>query len=184
MNKVKIALALLSIAIVVGPLAGLFLVYRDNLIGLILPPQVKNILSGGGSSGSKLSQLSQDLSNFTSAQSGSHLQYNSATGAFSYPLNFTNPLTTQLSISQLSAEVVSGNNVTLGNVSIQPINIDPGANAIINATGNLDQNEVKQLEAQYQSGNLNVSLENVTMSVGGISVRINQINNVGSILTG
>jgi preprotein translocase subunit SecD len=108
-------------------------------------------------------------------------QYNPATGAFSYPFNFTNPLSTQLSISQLSAEVVSGNNVTLGNVSINPINIAPGASAIINATGTLSQNEVNQLEAQYQSGSLNVSLENVNVDVGGISVHINQISNIGSI---
>jgi epoxyqueuosine reductase QueG len=112
-------------------------------------------------------------------------QYNNVTGAFAYELNVTNPLTTQVSLSQLSAEVVGGNNVTLGTVSAQPISLAPGASAIISIAGNLDQNEIKQLAAQNSGGtNLNVSLENVNVDVGGIKVHFNQLNNVGSIPTG
>jgi hypothetical protein len=185
MNKVKFALTLLSIAIIVGPLAGLLLVYRDNVVGLILPPQVKSMLSGKGSAGS---QFSQDLSNFNSPQSGRQLQYNPDTGAISYPFNFTNPLTTQISFDQMSAEVVgviNGNNVTLGNVSVPATTIAPGANAIMNATGNLSKSAVSQLAAQNSGAtNLSISLENVNVDVGGVKVHISQINNVGSIPTG
>jgi hypothetical protein len=182
LDKVRIALTLLSIAIIVGPLIGLLYVYRDNVVGLIVPPQLKNLLSGGDSSGSQSSQL---LPNFQMPQPVGQPQYNNVTGAFVYQLNVTNPLTTQLSLSQLSAEVVGGNNVTLGTVSAQPISLAPGASAIINITGNLNQNEIKQLTAQNSSGtNLNVSLENVNVDVGGIKVHFNQLNNVGSIPTG
>ena len=38
MNKVKIALTILTIAITVGPLLGVVYIYRDNLVGLVLPP--------------------------------------------------------------------------------------------------------------------------------------------------
>jgi hypothetical protein len=110
-------------------------------------------------------------------------QYDSATGAFSYPFNFTNPLTSQISINQFSAEVVGENNALLGNVSIQPINIAAGASGIINATGTLSQSAINQLEAEYQSGNLNISLENVNVNVGGVNVHINQINNIGTLFT-
>jgi hypothetical protein len=184
LNKVKIALTLLSIGIIVGPLAGIMYVYRDNLVGLVFPPQVQSLLSGGGSSGSQGSQLSQDLSDFKLSQSGEQLQYNPSTGVISYPFNFTNPLNTPISFDQMSAEVVSGNNVSLGTLSIQPTTIAPGANEIINATGNLSQSAISQLAQNSGATNLNIGLENVNVDVGGVKVHINQINNFGSIPTG
>jgi hypothetical protein len=129
--------------------------------------------------------LSQDLSNFNSPQSGGQLQYNPATGAISYPFNFTNPLNTQISLDQMSAEVVGGNNVPLGNVSIQPTTIAPGANVILDITGNLNKSTVSQLSAQNSgAANLNISLENVNFDVDGVKVHVNQISNFGSIPTG
>ena len=154
------------------------------MVGLIVPPQVKNMLTDGGSSGSQFSQLSQDISNFNSHQSGGQLQYNPDTGAISYPFNFTNPLNTPISFNQMSAEVVGGNNVSLGTVSIQPITVAPGANAIIDVTGNLSQSTVSQLAQNSGATSLNVGLENVNVDVGGVKVHINQINNFGSIPTG
>ena len=53
MDKVKIALTMLSILIVIGPLAGVAYVYRDNLLGLVVPPQIKSLVSGGDSTGSQ-----------------------------------------------------------------------------------------------------------------------------------
>lgn len=41
MDKVKIALTILSIAIVIGPLVGVAYVYRDNLLGLVVPPKLR-----------------------------------------------------------------------------------------------------------------------------------------------
>ena len=185
LKKVDVALTLISIAIIVGPLAGIMYVYRDNVVGLVFPPQVQSLLGFGGSSGSQESQLSQDLSNFKLSQSGAQLQYNPDTGVISYPFNFTNPLNTPISFDQMSAEVVGGNNVPLGTLSTQPTTIAPGANVIINATGDLSKSTVSQLAAQNQGAtNLNIGLENVNIDVGGIKVHINQINNFGSIPTG
>ena len=46
MEKVKIALTLLSIAIVVGPLAGMAFIFRDNLAGLVFLPEINSIVNG------------------------------------------------------------------------------------------------------------------------------------------
>ena len=53
MDKVKIALTVLSILIVIGPLVGVAYVYRDNLLGLVVPPQIKNMVNGGDSTGAQ-----------------------------------------------------------------------------------------------------------------------------------
>jgi len=180
MGKVKTGLTLLTIAIIIGPIVGVIFVERNNLIGLILPPQFSSMLSGVGSANSTTSQLSQFFSNIQAPQAG-QLQYDSATGAFSLPFNITNPLSTQVSVNQVSAEVVSGSNVPLGNISVSPMTIAPGASVILDVAGNLNQNTVNQLAAQNSTASgLNVSLENVVVNVDGVVVHINQMN-IGSI---
>ena len=101
MDKVKIALTILSIVIVIGPLAGIAYVYRDNLLGLVVPPQIKSMISGGDSTGS------QSQPQFQPPQLVGQPQYNAQTGAVSVSFNFTNPLTNKISIDKLSAEVQS-----------------------------------------------------------------------------
>ena len=150
----KIALTLISIAIVVGPLVGVLLVYRDNLMGLVLPPEIKDLSSNSNKDSSSVSKF-LNISVLQLPTLAGQPYYNQQTGAFSYPINFTNPLSTEISVDQISAEIKSKNsNIILGNISItQPIKIAPGANGIINATGILDPATVNQLKDQY-SGNM------------------------------
>ena len=181
---VKISLTILSIVIVVVPLVAEVYAYRDDLFGLVLPPQIRDLMNGGNSKGnsSQSSQLVQSLANFQMPQPVGEPQYDPATGAFTYPFNFTNPLNSEISLNQFSAEVVGPNNTPLGNVSIAPIDVGPGQNAVVTVTGNLSQEAINQLEAQYQSGNLDISLKNVNVNVAGISVHIDQISDIGQIL--
>jgi len=185
-DRVKFALTILSIMIIVVPLVVEVYVYKDNLEGLVLPPQIKDLMNGGnnGNSGSftnPQSSASSSLPNFQMPQPVGQPQYDPATGAFSYPFNFTNPLSTQLSLTQLSAQVVTEDGTPIGNISIpQTISIAPGANAIIAVVGNLNTEEVNQLAAQYQSGNLNIALNNVNVVVGGVSIHMDHID-AGSI---
>ena len=183
MDKVKVALTILSIIIIVVPLLAEVYVYRDNLEELVLPPQMKDLMNGGNSGTSTTPQSSAlpSLPNFQMPQPVGQPHYDPATGAFSYPFNFTNPLSTQLSFSQLSAQVVTEDGTQIGNVSIpQSISIAPGANSILTAVGNLNTEEINQLAAQYQSGTLNIALNNVNAVVGGVSVHIDHID-AGSI---
>jgi hypothetical protein len=183
MDKLKIALTLLSIAIVVGPIAGVVLVYKDNLPGLVLPPQIQSLVNGDNSSPSNTDTLPTDiLPQFEMPQPVGEPKYNSQTGEFVYPFNFTNPLETKISFDQLSADVSLGNGQTLGTISLdQPINIDPGASEVINATGIMSQDSINQLIAQYGNNNLdNIVLNNVNVTVGGVNVFIPHID-AGSI---
>ena len=186
MDRVKFALSILSVMIIVVPLVVEVYVYKDNLEGLVLPPQIKDLMNGGnskssGSSTDPQSSASSSLPNFQMPQPVGQPQYDPATGAFNYPFNFTNPLSTQLSLTQLSAQVVTEDGTPIGNISIpQTISIAPGANAIIAVVGNLNTEEVNQLAAQYQSGNLNIALNNVNVVVGGVSIHMDHID-AGSI---
>ncbi|MGD0996293.1 MAG: hypothetical protein ABR909_12315 [Candidatus Bathyarchaeia archaeon] len=178
MDKVKIALTILSILIVIGPLAGITYAYRDNLLGLVVPPQIKSLVSGGNSTGS------QSQPQFQTPQIVGQPQYNAQTGAFALSFNFTNPLTNGISIDNLSAEITSADySVSLGNISLsQPINIASGETSIINISGILNQNAISQLEAQNPGVNsINISLENLNVEVAGITVHMDQVNDVGQL---
>ncbi len=177
MDKVKIALTVLSILIVIGPLVGVAYVYRNNLLGLVVPPQIKDMVNGGDSTGA------QSQPEFQPPQLVGQPQYNAQTGAVTVSFNFTNPLTNQISIDKLSAEVQSEDGVSLGNISLnQPIQITPGETSIINVSGILNQNAISQFEAQNPGVNgINISLANLNVNVAGINVHMDQVNNVGQL---
>ena len=194
MEKVKLALTILSVAIIVVPLLVEVYAYQNNIVGLVLPPQINNLLNGGSNSNNsdsndsgavvgQTNQLTQVLPNLQLPQPAGQPTYNPATGAFTYPFNFTNPLKSDISVDHLSAQVVGDNGTPLGNVTISPVDIAAGASVTLNATGNLSQSAIAQLESQYQSGTLNVSLRNVNVDVGGVNVTIDRINDIGQILS-
>ncbi|MGA3060393.1 MAG: hypothetical protein ABSD92_08490 [Candidatus Bathyarchaeia archaeon] len=168
MDKVKIALTLLSILIVVGPLVGAAVVYRSNLAGLVIPPQVKNLTSGNSTA-----------SQFQTPTLVGQPQYNAQTGVYTASFNFTNPLTTGISIDKLSADVKSTDGASLGNISIsQPLQISSGETSIIGVSGVLNQAAISQFEAQNPGVNsMNISLANLNVDVAGVTVHMDQINN-------
>jgi len=184
MNTVKIALTLLTIAITVGPLVYVVFIYRDNLVGLVLPPQFANLgqnlgqnMSNGNLSSSQFNITGSD---FQMPQLVSAPQYNPDTGEFNLSLNVTNPLTNELSIDQLSVQIQSkDNNALVGNISIpQPINIQPGESSIINVTGIMPQDMFNQISGQ-NTGNIdvnNIILKNLNVVVGGIKIHFDEID--------
>jgi len=144
----------------------------------VVPPQVKSLVSGGDSTGS------QSQPQFQPPQLVGQPQYNAQTGAFTVSFNFTNPLTSEVSIDKLSAEVQSEEGgVSLGSISInQPLQITPGETSNINVSGILSQAAISQFEAQNPGVNgINISLANLNVDVAGVNVHMDQVNNVGQL---
>jgi hypothetical protein len=180
MNTVKIALTLLTIAITVGPLVYVVFIYRDNLVGLVLPPQFANLGQNMSDGNFSSSQLNITGSDFQMPQLVSDPQYNPDTGEFSLSVNVTNPLTNELSIDQLSVQIQSkDNNALVGNISIpQPINIQPGESSIINVTGIMPQDMFNQISGQ-NTGNIdvnNIILKNLDVVVGGVKIHFDEFD--------
>jgi len=179
MNTVKIALTLLTIAITVGPLLGMVYIYRDNLLGLVLPPDTQGMANLTNSSPNMAT-----LENLNPISSIGNPTYDQNTGKFSYPVNFTNPLPQQISVENLSANIVcTENGAKLGTVTIpNSLTLQPGNSSIIDITGNINQQVLHQYKSQYGNGdNVNVSLENFNVTVGGVTLHLDQISNIGTI---
>jgi len=185
MNKVtivKIALSALTIALTVGPLLGVVYMYRDNLIGLVLPPETSGAYSLTNNEISNLN-LTQ-LQSLQPIKPLANPTYNQTTGDFSYPLNFTNPLPQALQLDGLSADIKTGNGQLLGTISIpDAIHVESGQSAVIDITGNINQAVLDAYKAQYGS-NAKVSVENINITVGGISLHLDDIPGLDSIQLG
>jgi hypothetical protein len=180
MNKTKIALTILTIVISIGPLLGVVFIYRDNFMGIVFPPQIQDVINGNnnGNSGSPFGATASD---FQMPTISNQPQYDPQTGNFQLAVNFTNPLNSTISVDQFSAQIKDAdNNALLGNISLaNPINISPGENSIIDIAGNLSQDTINQIQAQYGQ-NPNIALENINVVIAGITLHLDELN-IGQI---
>lgn len=186
MKKLKIALTLFTILVIVVPFVAIVIAYRDNLIGLILPPEFSNLEkslnqnSGENPSSSSPIPINITDTDFQTPQLVGTPQYNPTTGDFSVAVNATNPLSNEISVDHLSVQIQSkdGSGLT-GNISIpQAINIQPGESAIINIEGVIPQQLYDQIKGQ-SADNIdfnNIVLKNLDVTVGGIKVHMDQVD--------
>ena len=181
MKKLKILLTVLSIAIIVIPIVVVVLEYQNNLLGLVVPPELANLANGNNNSnGNNSNSL---LGSFQLPQSVGEPQYNPETKTASFTFNFTNPLKTPLTINKLEAGIVSHNDgVLLGNVSIgNPLSLAPGQTADITALGVLSNDAINYFKTHYAGQNsLNVDFVNLNVDIAGIKVQVDR-QNIGEI---
>jgi hypothetical protein len=182
MNKLKIFLTILSIAITVVPLMTVVYIYRDNLIGLVAPPELMSLTNGDGGNSVGSSILNPDTP-FEPPQSVGEPTYDPNTRTATFTFNFTNPLKTPISIGELSAGInVHEDGFHLGDVNIsQPVTFKPGQTELITAYGVLSSDAINYLKTQHAGASyINVDFTNLNLEVSGIKIQIDQ-QNVGNI---
>jgi hypothetical protein len=175
MNKLKILLTLLTIAIAVVPIASVVYIYRGNLLGLVVPPQVMNLAKSGGSG--------VIGSGFEPPQSVGDPQYNPDTRTATFTFNFTNPLKTPITIDLLDAGVkCHSDSFHLGDVSLdKPITFAPGQTQLITAYSILSSDAINHFRNQHAGETyVNVDFTNLNVEVGGVKIQVDQ-QNVGNI---
>jgi hypothetical protein len=134
LNMARLALGVLSVVLLVGPLLGTVFVYRDNLSGLVIPAELKTLvnsdhsgsLSGLGSenvsalngssvsvtfsnsslvNGSSVSVSLGGLSDKPLKASNITTVYDPVSRTVRFSFDFTNPLGIGLSLNSLTADV-------------------------------------------------------------------------------
>lgn len=173
MNKLHLVLTVLSIAIIVVPIAGVVYAYRGNLVGLVLPPELESLASGNYST-----------SRFQPPTPAGQPTYDPATNTFTFSFKFTNPLQNAISVENLSADVICKEyGVLLGNISVsQQVTLAPSETVAVSASGCWTQVALDHFKA-YHSGpeddDINVALENVNVYVAGVQVHIDELADAG-----
>ncbi len=178
-NKVKVLLSLITIALTVGPLLGVVYVYRDNLVGIIMPPETAGQFSITNSDIANL--------NFTALEEMNPIEplcdptLNMTTGNFIYDLNLTNPLPQEISIDNISVDVKTADGQFLGTIGMpQGLHLESGESGVIDISGNLNPELLESYKAQAGS-NAQIALDNITLTVGGISFHLDELPGLGNI---
>jgi len=175
---VKLALTLLSILIVVVPIAFVLLQNQDDLLGMVVPPEFSQIISGD-SEGSDVASsfLSSD---FKLPEMVGEPTFDALTKTAAFTFDFTNPLKTDLNVNVLESGIFTSDGVFLGDVSIKdPIKLSPGERVDITALGVLSDEGLNYLKNTDLSS-INLDFVDLNLDVAGVAVHFDK-QNIGDV---
>lgn len=192
MNKLKWGLRTITLCCVILPLLFTVLAYQNNLIGLIVPPQVTAAMSGNSQA---IQEVLPDFSNMSNVKPtfNDDFQFNPTDGTFSFSINLTNPLDTPVKVNSFSLTVTDENGTILGTINLgNPVTLVPDKNSTIPVEGALSQELITLLQnsginpadPNFNPENIgeigldlnNIHLTNVNLDIGGIQLHIDELN--------
>jgi hypothetical protein len=179
MQVVGLLLALLSVSLVVVPVGAVVVIYRDDLAGLVVPPEVKGVINGDtsfilndnvGSITGYSSDPNDVLNGFvTPTFVDAHVDETSHT--FTVRVNVTNPLNYDLTLNELSIDVLSIQGQTLATVNIgQPVTMPSGQSTIVQVQGSWTQAGDSFITDHWYDSSITVALANIVVNVNGVTV--------------
>jgi hypothetical protein len=173
MQILGLVLILINIGAIAGPVAGVAIVYRDNLSELVIPPEINQIVE----------ETSVAVSEFQLPQLVNYA-YDPIAKTVTVVANFTNPFNLNVTINSLVADVVCNEHkVTLGHAGIAyPVELNRGVTAYITAVfaWSVDA-EIHFLTQHLGESSISISLENIVVDISGITVEAPASYNIGNI---
>ena len=166
MVRVRLLLTLITLAIAVGPLAGVIIVYQNNLLGLIVPPELMKIMKGNFVTGESLQPPK-----FV----GSQYDVTSRTATLTF--NFTNPFDLDMTLKSMSAGVeCSVHKVPLGDSALEPpITSRAGETALITVLGTWTQDAINHFQTVHTGEkSIDVDLVGLTIDISGINIQMKE----------
>ena len=171
MNKIRLLLTLITIAIVVIPLVGTLLAHQGNLLGLIVPPEMNELaddfMGGDGDNGSGLEPPTMV----------GEPQYDEATRTFSMTFQFKNSFPLDITIKSLSGNIeCEEHRFHLGTASLsEPVSIDAGETGTMTVLGTWTDEGMNHFENEHGDEELvDVVLVDFAVDVSGIQIQIDQ----------
>jgi hypothetical protein len=166
MDRLHFGLLLLSIAIIALPIIGAVALYSNNLIELVVPPELQILLNGDYSELFTPPTL-QGLSGFDPTKQ-----------TVTFTFKVTNPLPNALTLyNSTGALECTQHNFLLGNISLpQPATIPAHQTADVQATYYITQDGVLHvLTAHLGQSSLDVNFENLNIELAGATIHINEV---------
>jgi len=195
MHALSVVLLLISIGTIVGPIGAVAIIYRDNLVQLVVPPQINNLINGNNN------VMQDNGNNNNNNDNGNNGNNNSGGGglinpvfvgaqiisearAFTVTVNVTNSFSYDLTLNSINATVESSqDNYQLGTISLTtPVTILANQTSAVTVSGAWTQDaENYVLNNSGGATSIDVNLVNTTVDVNGIVIQETQPINVGNI---
>jgi LEA14-like dessication related protein len=171
LDKVRLILTAITIAINVVPIAGVLLMNQNNLLGLVVPPEINTVINDvivpDG-------QLGESLGNVTFVDS----HYDNASRTVTLTFEVTNPLQFDIAVDSMSADVrCDEHDFPLGHAIINnPVAISAGETATIDVAGTWTQDAIKHfLTAHAGAQKIDVELTRISLTVNGVSIQTDEV---------
>jgi hypothetical protein len=171
MDKVRLLLTLITIAIIVVPIVGMLLAYQGNLLGLFIPPEINEMaddfMGGGGTNGAGLEPPTMV----------GEPQYNEATRTYSATFQFKNSFLVDLTIKSLSGNIkCAEHGFTLGNASLsKPVSIDAGETGKLTVLGTWTEEAISHFETGHEGEEfVDVVLVDFAVDISGLQLQFDQ----------
>jgi hypothetical protein len=209
MQAIAIVLLLVSIGTIVGPIGAVVVTYRDNLVQMVITPQVSDILNGNIQSAVQNNSTDNGGNNDNgngnggndngSTDNGNNLsggfdslvtpvfvgaQIDNISRTFSVTVNFTNTFGVDLILNAVSADAqCSQHGYPLGTISLaNPVTINAGETSQITVSGSWTQDAENHVQTEHaEATSVDVNLVNLTVDVNGIVISQPEPISVGSI---
>jgi hypothetical protein len=171
MDKVRLLLTLVTIAIVVVPLVGIVLAYQDNLLGLFITPEMTEMaddfMGGDGI----------DDSEIEPPTIVGEPEYNPATRTFSISFQFENPFPMDITIKSLTGNIeCAEHRFHLGVATIrEPVSIDTGETGILTVLGTWTVEAINHFESEHGDEELvDAVLLDLAVDISGLQLELGQ----------
>lgn len=178
MQLIGVVLLLISVGLVVGPVGAVIYIYKDDLSGLIIPPEVKGLVNGDSSLFINDNTGGGDDSPFGSFVQPEFVSANidNAARTFSVTVNVTNSFTIDLTLNNLSTDVDTPNHQRITNVALSnAYTIPPGESALVTVVGSWTQAGEAYFLDHYATGeSAQVVLVNTVIDINGVTVELSE----------
>jgi len=192
MHALSVVLLLISIGTIVGPIGAVAIMYRDNLVQLVVPPQISNLINGNNNVMQDNGNNNNNNDNGNNNSGGGGLinpvfvgaQINSEARTFTVTVNVTNSFSYDLTLNSINATVESSqDNYQLGTISLTtPVTILAGQTSAVTVSGAWTQDAENYVLNNYGGAtSIDVNLVNTTVDVNGIVIQETQPINIGNI---
>jgi hypothetical protein len=205
MQALGIILVLISVGTMVGPIAAVTIMYSNNLEGLVITPQIKDIMNGNsallpinsGSNNNNNNNYNDDQYNYTDNNGENSnnnngfmspvlvsSQIDSTARTVTVVANVTNPLGYDLTVNSFNSTIVcSQDNYQIGVINLgNPVMIPASQTAQVTITGYWTQDaENHVLTSHPGTTSIAINLVDTTIDVNGIVVQSSAPISAGSI---
>lgn len=177
MQALSVILVLITIGTIVAPLGAVVIIYRDNLAGLVITPQIKDLMNGNGILANNYSVNDNNNQNDNSVGGGLVVptfvssSVNSVDRTFQVVVNVTDPLNEDLTINGLTADVeCTQDHYQLGSVSLaSPVTILSGQSSLLTISGSWTKSAEDHIQSSHPGQTaISVDLVNTSIDINGI----------------
>jgi hypothetical protein len=172
MSKIKLFLTILSVIIAVTPLTVQVIIYRDNIVDLVIPPTVADLFEGGASNlyDADFFELAGGMSVALPYLSEDPVLMPDNTIKLTY--TFTNPLDGKITITSIDAEIICiDHGFTLGKVFIEPVTLESNQTLNIDVTCNLTTNAIEHITTNHkEQDSINTEFKNFKVELVDITI--------------